>query len=156
MDLRLCMNYVLIPRPPGSRNEIQNEFTDFSPELVLHVIFPLNCDSFPGQNSCGALLLDRVNPLLCKLIGVTLLMSNVLAPARSNCRGKRPIGYNALPAFHVFPWYVDSRGQPSTWRPRGKLASSSPRPSILMNFEVFFRKIRFSIKNSKIPEKCNP
>ena len=67
VDLRLCMNYIRILKELQTRNENENEFTDFSPEVVLHRNFFLNCASFPGQNSCDALLLDRVNPLLCKL-----------------------------------------------------------------------------------------
>ena len=67
IDLGLCMNYILIPKEHETRSENQNEFTDFSPEVILHRNFLLNCGCFPGENSCDAWLLDSVNPLLCKL-----------------------------------------------------------------------------------------
>ena len=48
-------------------NEIQNELTDFLPEVVLHPKFLLNCGVLFAANMRGGVLLDRVNPLLCKL-----------------------------------------------------------------------------------------
>ena len=49
-------------------NEIQNEFTDFLPEVVLHPKTTLNCGAVFAANSPDGILLDRVNPLLCKLL----------------------------------------------------------------------------------------
>ena len=60
-------NDVFFYRAGGNFNEIQNEFTDFLPEVVLHPRFSLNCGEVFAANSCVGVLLDRVNPLLCKL-----------------------------------------------------------------------------------------
>ena len=41
IDSRFCMHYISTPKELGTRNESQNEFTDFSLELIFHRIFPL-------------------------------------------------------------------------------------------------------------------
>ena len=58
---------VFFHRAGGTFNHIQNELPDFLPELILHLIFLLNCGVFFAANMRGGVLLDRVNPLLCKL-----------------------------------------------------------------------------------------
>ena len=51
-------NDVFFYRAGESFNEIQNEFTDFLPEVVLHPKFPLNCGVLFAANSCVGVLLD--------------------------------------------------------------------------------------------------
>ena len=60
-------NDVFFYRARRSLNHIQNELPDFLPKLFLHLIFILNCAAVFAANSRGGVLLDRVNPLLCKL-----------------------------------------------------------------------------------------
>ena len=60
-------NDVFFYRAGESFDHIGNEFTDFLPEVVLHPKFLLNCGVLFAANSCDGVLLDRVNPLLCKL-----------------------------------------------------------------------------------------
>ena len=60
-------NDVFFYRKGESFNEIQNEFTDFLPEVILHPKTTLNCAVVFAANMRVGVLLDRVNPLLCKL-----------------------------------------------------------------------------------------
>ena len=50
--------YVFFYRAGGSFNEIQNEFTDFLPEVVLHPKFLLNCWVLFAANMRDGVLLD--------------------------------------------------------------------------------------------------
>ena len=51
-------NDVFFYRAQDYLNEIQNELTDFLPELILHLKFLLNCGVFFAANMRGGVLLD--------------------------------------------------------------------------------------------------
>ena len=68
------MHYISIPEELGTRNKNENKFTDFSPDPIFHRIFPLNCAVIFPCNSYDGVLLNRVNPLSCKLQSLSVIL----------------------------------------------------------------------------------
>ena len=66
-DFRFCIRYIKYKVRLRTPTLNSNELTDFLKNLFFYPKTLLNCPAVFQLRSLGGVLLDRVNPLLCKL-----------------------------------------------------------------------------------------